>query len=144
MSSTPYGEPLEIEIRPSRLIATLLFATHVTAAVISLQLPLAPLSRLVIFLAILGSLMWNVVIFWRRTPRRLRWSLEDGWRITDYRGNNQAMELMPSAHLGSWFVIAHFKTPSGKRCTEMLARDSCNPEGLRRLRIMLKYGAQKS
>ncbi len=144
MSSTPYGEPLEFDIRPSRLIATLLLAIHVTAAVICLQLPLTPLSRLVIFLAILGSLMWNVVIFWRRTPRRLRWSLEDGWRITDYRGNNQAMELMPAAHLGSWFVIAHFKAPSGKRCAVMLARDSCSAEGLRRLKVMLKYGAPKS
>jgi len=143
VSSTPYGEPLEFDIRPSRLIASLLFAIHMTAAIISLQLPLALLSRLVIFLAILGSLMWNVVIFWRRTPRRLRWSLEDGWRITDFRGNTHAMELMPAAHLGSWFVIAHFKTLNGKRCTVMLARDSCSTEGLRRLRIMLKYGVPK-
>lgn len=144
MSSTPYGEPLEFEIRPSRFIAALLFVIHLTAAVICLQLPLATLSRLVIFLAILGSLMWNVVIFWQRTPRRLRWSLEDGWRITGYRGHSQNMELMPTAHLGSWFVIAHFKTPGGKRHVVMLARDSCSAEGLRRLRIMLKYGTPKS
>ena len=144
MSSMSYGEPLEFEIRPSRLIATVLFAIHVTAAIISLQLPLPLLSRLVIFLAILGSLMWNVVIFWRRTPRRLRWSLEDGWRITDYRGHSQNMELMPEAHLGSWFVIAHFKAPDGKRRVVMLARDSCNAKGLRRLRVMLKYGVPKN
>ncbi|MGA9855972.1 MAG: protein YgfX [Gammaproteobacteria bacterium] len=144
MSSTAYREPLEFEIRPSRLIAALLFVIHVTAAVICLQLPLAPLSRLVIFLAILGSLMWNVVIFWRRTPRRLRWCLEDGWCITDYHGISQAMELVPAAHLGSWFVIAHFKTLSGKQRTVMLARDSCSAEGLRGLRMMLKYGVPKS
>ena len=144
MSSTPYGEPLEFEIRPSRLIATLLFAIHVTTAVICVQLPLAPLNRLIIFLAILGSLMWNVVIFWRRTPKRLRWSMEDGWRITDYHGISQNMELVPEAHLGVWFVIAHFRTPSGKRCVVMLARDSCSAEGFRRLRIMLKYGTPKN
>lgn len=144
MSSTPYSEPLEFEIRPSRLMATLLFAMHVTAAVVCVQLPLAVSSRLVIFLAILGSLMWNVVIFWRRTPKRLRWSLEGGWSITDYRGTTQNMELMPEAHLGSWFVIAHFRTSAGKRRAVMLARDSCSMQGLRRLRILLKYGVPKS
>jgi toxin CptA len=143
VSSTLYGEPLEIEIRPSRLIATLLFAIHVTAVVISLQLPLPLLSRLVIFLAILGSLMWDVAIFWRRTPRRLHWSPEDGWRVTDFRGISQAMELLPEAHLGSWFVIAHFKSPNGKRRVVMLARDSCSADGLRRMRVILKYGTPK-
>lgn len=144
MSSMPYSEPLEFEIRPSRLMATLLFAIHVTAAVVCVQLPLAVSSRLVILLAILGSLMWNVVIFWRRTPRRLRWSLEGGWSITDYRGVTQNMELIPEAHLGSWFVIAHFRTSAGKRHAVMLARDSCSMQGWRRLRVMLKYGIPKN
>jgi len=144
VSSTPYSEPLEFEIRPSRLMATLLFAIHVTAAVVCVQLPLAVSSRLAILLAILGSLMWNVVIFWRRTPKRLRWSLEGGWSITDYRGVTQNMELMPEAHLGSWFVIAHFRTSVGKQHAVMLARDSCSMQGWRRLRVMLKYGIPKN
>ncbi|MGH8402548.1 MAG: hypothetical protein ACRESO_03955, partial [Gammaproteobacteria bacterium] len=110
MSSNPYGEPLEINIRPSRLIATLLFAIHITAAVVCTQLPLSLLSRLVILLAILGSLMWNIVIFWRRTPKRLQWSLEEGWRITDYGNVIQAVDILPEAHLGNWIVITHFHT----------------------------------
>lgn len=125
-------------------MATLLFAIHVTAAVVCVQLPLAVSSRLAILLAILGSLMWNVVIFWRRTPKRLRWSLEGGWSITDYRGVTQNMELMPEAHLGSWFVIAHFRTSVGKQHAVMLARDSCSMQGWRRLRVMLKYGIPKN
>ncbi|MGB9429295.1 MAG: protein YgfX [Gammaproteobacteria bacterium] len=143
MSSPTYGEPLELDIRPSRLIATLVFAIHVTAAVICSQLPVSLLSRLVILLAILGSLMWNVVIFWRRTPRRLQWSPEEGWRITEHNGVVQSVEILPQAHLGNWIVIAHFRTSDRKRRAVMLARDSCSADSLRRLRVMLRYGTPK-
>ncbi|MGA9852344.1 MAG: protein YgfX [Gammaproteobacteria bacterium] len=143
MSSNPYGEPLELDIRPSRLIATLLFAIHVTAAVICTQLPISLLSRLIILLAILGSLMWNVVIFWRRTPKRLQWSPEEGWRITAPDGVIETVELLPEAHLGNWIVIAHFRTSDHKRRAVMLARDSCNAKNLRHLRVMLRYGTPK-
>ncbi|MGH8397069.1 MAG: protein YgfX [Gammaproteobacteria bacterium] len=143
MSSNPYGEALEINIRPSRLIATLLFAIHISAAVVCTQLPLSLLSRLVILLAILGSLMWNIVIFWRRTPKRLHWSLEEGWRITDYSNVTHAVEILPQAHLGNWIVIAHFRTSERKRWAVMLSRDSCSTDNLRRLRIMLRYGTPK-
>jgi hypothetical protein len=144
VSSTPYGETLEINIRPSRLIATLLFAIHVTAAAVCVQLPLALFDRLLILLAVIGSLMWNTVIYWRRTPRRLRWSLEGGWSITDSRGITHNADLIPETYMGSWFVIAYFRTSSGKRRAVMLARDSCRAEDLRRLRILLKYGAPKA
>ncbi|MGH8281421.1 MAG: protein YgfX [Gammaproteobacteria bacterium] len=143
MSSNPYGEPLEINIRPSRLIATLLFAIHITAAVVCMQLPLSLLSRLVILLDILGSLMWNIVIFWRRTPKRLQWSPEKGWRITDYSNVIHAVEILPEAHLGNWIVIAHFRTSERGRRAVMLARDSCSADNLRRLQIMLRYGTPK-
>ncbi|MGH8282865.1 MAG: protein YgfX [Gammaproteobacteria bacterium] len=143
MSSNPYGEPLEINIRPSRLVATLLFAIHITAAAVCAQLPLSLLSRLVILLAVLGSLMWNIVIFWRRTPKRLQWSPEEGWRITDYNKVTCAVEILPEAHLGNWIVIAHFRTPQRKRRSVMLARDSCSAHNLRRLRVMLRYGTPK-
>ena len=144
MSSTRYVEPLDLEIRPSRLIAALIFAIHITAAVVCVQLPLTPFSRLILLLAVLGSLMWNMTIFWRRTPRSLYWSPEGGWRIIDRSGSSLEVRLMPETHLGSWFVIAHFSSVNGKHCAVMLARDSCHAEGMRRLRIMLKYGTPDS
>lgn len=143
MSSPAYGERLEINLRPSRLIAALLFAIHITAAVVCAQLPLSLLGRLVILLAVLGSLMWNVVLYWRRTPKRLMWSREEGWRITDHNGVMEAVELLPEAHLGNWIVIAHFRSLNSKRRTVMLARDSCSANSLRRLRVLLRYGVPK-
>lgn len=145
MSSNPCGEPLDILIRPSRLIASLLLAIHITAALIVSQLPISVLARLVMMLAVLGSLMWNLVLYWRRTPKRLRWQFESGWQISDYQQHEEAVELLPQAHLGDWIVVAHFKSAAGgRRRTVMLARDSCSAQSLRRLRVLLRYGAPKA
>ncbi|HKT32009.1 MAG TPA: protein YgfX [Gammaproteobacteria bacterium] len=143
MSSPAYGEPLEINIRPSRQVASLLLAIHLTAAVVISQLPMPLLSRLIILAAILVSLAWNGVMFWRRTPKRLLWSREQGWRITDRRGITHDLDLLPQAYLGNWMLVAHFQTAGGKRRAVMLARDSCSADSLRRLRVMLRYGAPK-
>lgn len=143
MSLPAYSEPLEINIRPSRQVASLVFAIHLTAAVICSQLPLSLLSRVVILLAILVSLIWNGVLFWRRTPKRLLWSQEEGWRLKDHNDRVQRVELLPQAYLGNWITIAHFRTSKGKRRAVMLARDSCGGDNLRRLRVLLRYGTPK-
>lgn len=143
MSSPAYGEPLELDIRPSRQVASLLLAIHLTAAVVIAQLPMALTSRLAILAAILASLIWNGVMFWRRTPKKLLWSREQGWRITDRRGHTHDLDLLPQAYLGNWMMVAHFQTPGGKRRAVMLARDSCSADSLRRLRVMLRYGTPK-
>ncbi len=140
MSLQSCGERLELDIRPSRLVVTLLFSMHATAAVICAQLPLSLPNRLVLLLAILGSLTWNGVMFWRHTPKRLLWSAEEGWRIIDRNDTTQMLELLPQAYLGTWLVMAHFRRSGNKRYTLMLARDSCSAEGLRRLRVLLRYG----
>lgn len=140
MSLPVYGEPLELNIRPSRQAASLVLAIHLTAAVVTAQLPLNFLSHLVILLAILVSLVWNGVMFRRRTPKRLMWSREQGWRITDRNDVTHNMELLPQAYVGSWLLVAHFRSSRGKRRAVMLARDSCSADGLRRLRVMLRYG----
>ena len=102
MSSPAYGEPLELNIRPSRQVASLVLAIHLTAAAVTAQLPLNMLSHSIILMAVLVSLVWNGVMFWRRTPRRLMWSRELGWRITGRNGMTQNMELLPRAYIGSW------------------------------------------
>lgn len=143
MSSPAYGEPLEINIRPSRQVASLLLAIHLTAAVVISQLPVPLMSRLIILTAILASLAWNGVLFWQRTPKRLMWSREQGWRITDRQGITCNLELLPQAYLGNWFMVAHFQTSEKKRRSVILARDSCSADNLRRLRVILRHGAPK-
>ncbi|HEV2331630.1 MAG TPA: protein YgfX [Gammaproteobacteria bacterium] len=144
MSSTPFGEPLDLSIRPSRLIATLLIGMHLVALVVSAGLPLPVDYRAALLLAILSAFFWNVAVYVQRSPRRLHWSPELGWTIVDRKSVSHAVKLLPEAYLSAWLVIAHFKDEKGKRRTVMLANDSARPDGLRRLRIMLRYGPPKS
>lgn len=140
MSSNGSGERLELSVRPSRLLASLLLAMHATAAIIVVSLPVTLLNRLVLALAVLGSLMWNGVLYRRRLPRRLVWSAEQGWRIIDYRNMVHEAELLPGAYLGEWFLVLPFRLAGGRRTTLTLGRDSLTAEGLRRLRVLLRYG----
>ncbi|MGH8370801.1 MAG: protein YgfX [Gammaproteobacteria bacterium] len=144
MSSKSYVEPLILEIRPSRLIAMLVLTIHVMAALVCAQLPVSLLSRLVLLLAVIGSLMCNGVLYRRRTPKRLSWSQEQGWRITSRDGQELEVELLPELYIGAWLVIARFRGSTKQTHTVMLAQDSARVDGLRRLRVLLRYGVPKS
>lgn len=143
MSSKYYVEPLILEIRPSRLIAILVLTMHVITALVCAQLPVSLFSRLVLLLAVIGSLMCNGVLYRKRTPRRLFWSQEQGWRITTRDGRELEVELLPDHYLGAWLVIVRFRDQDRKTQTVMLAQDSARPDGLRRLRVMLRFGTPK-
>lgn len=119
----------------------LVLTIHVMAALVCAQLPVSLLSRLVLLLAVIGSLLCNGVLYRRRTPRRLSWSQEQGWRVTSRDARELEVELLPDIYLGAWLVIARFRDKGGKVHTVMLAQDSARADGLRRLRILLRYGA---
>ena len=143
VSSTPFGEPLDLSIRPSRLIATLLVGMHLTAIVVCAPLPLPIAYRAALLLAILSAFFWNVFVYMQRTPRRLHWSPELGWSIVDRRSVSHEVKLLPEAYLSTWLVIAHFRDEKGRRRSVMLANDSARPDGLRRLRVLLRYGTPR-
>lgn len=144
MSSKSYVEPLILEIRPSRLIAMLVLTMHVIAALACVQLPVSLLSRLVLLLAVFGSLTSNGVLYRRRTPRRLSWSQEQGWRITNREGKEFTVEPLPDFYLGAWLVIVRFRDETARTHTVLLAQDSARAGGLRRLRVLLRFGVPRS
>ncbi|MGE5624811.1 MAG: protein YgfX [Bacillota bacterium] len=144
MSSTPYGEPLELLIRPSRMIVSLLCIMHMTAIAVSAPLPIPLQYRAAITAAVIFAFFWNARVYIQRTPRRLHWSPEMGWTLTDRLGIEHAVTLQPEAYLSPWLVIAHFKDEQGKRRAVMLAQDSVRAEGFRRLKVLLRYGTPKS
>lgn len=143
MSSTPYGEPLELLIRPSRIIATLLVTLHLLALAASAPLPLPFLWRAVLVLSILAAIVNNGLLYLKRTPRRLHWSPEEGWTLTTRDGKDHEVELLPEAYLSNWLVVVHFRDERGKRRAVMLAQDSVRAEGFRRLKVLLRYGLPK-
>jgi hypothetical protein len=143
VSSTPYGEPLELLIRPSRLMATVLCLMHMAAVAVCAPLPIPLAYRAAIMLGIVCAFFWNGYVYLQRTPRRLHWSPEEGWTLTDRAGNAREVQLLPEAYISQWLVIAHFKDERGKRSTVMLAQDSVRAEGFRRLKVLLRYGTPK-
>lgn len=144
VSSNPYAAPLDLALRPSRLVAMLLCLMHVTALVVCEQLPISVTYRVVLILGVLSAFFWNAWLYARRTPRRLHWSSEEGWTLTDRKGVAHVVEILPEAYLSQWLVLAHFKDGRGKRFTAMVAQDSVRPEGFRHLKVLLRYGAPKS
>lgn len=143
MSSSPYVAPLDLLVRPSRLVATLLLFMHGTAILICEQLPIVFGYRAILILGVVGAFVWNVALYFKRTPRRVHWSPEEGWTLTDYRGKAQAVELMPEAYLSQWLVLVRFMDGQGMRLTAMLAQDSVPPAGFRYLKVLLRYGTPK-
>lgn len=143
MSSTPYGEPLELIVRPSRIVLTLLCTMHTLAALVCAPLPLPFSYRIGLLLAILGAFCWNLRTLMQRTPRRLHWSPEQGWSIIDRSGKEHFLKPMPEAYISNWLVVGYFKDEAGKKRTVMLAQDSVRAEGFRRLKVLLRYGTPK-
>jgi len=143
VSSTPYGAPLDIAIRPSRLIATLICGMHLLAVIVCVQIPLPLSYRAALLLAIVAAFFWNGYLYTRRVPRRLSWSVEQGWRLTDHMGVSHDLDLLPEAYIGPWLVTAHFRDERRRRRTMLLAQDSTSPDNLRRLKVLLRYGVPK-
>ena len=143
MSSNPYAAPLDLLVRPSWLVATLLLFMHVAAILICGQLSIAYAYRGVLILGVVGAFIWNSFLYLRRTPRRVHWSPEEGWSLTDRKGATQAVELLPEAYISQWLVLAHFKDEKGKRRTAMLAQDSVRPDGFRHIKVLLRYGTPR-
>jgi hypothetical protein len=144
VSSTPYGAPLELLVRPSRLTGLMLCVMHTLAALVCLPLPLTPSYRIGLLLAILLAFVWNLWTFMRRTPKRVHWSPEEGWNMTDRAGVEHALKPQPEAYIGGWLVVAYFKDEAGKRRTVMIAQDSVSGDGFRRLKVLLRYGTPRS
>lgn len=112
---------------------------HVTAILICEQLPIAFAYRGVLIFGVVVAFIWNASVYLRRTPRRVHWSPQEGWILTDRRGKATAVELLPEVYLSQWLVLAHFKDGNGKRHTAMLAQDSVLPDSFRRIKILLSY-----
>lgn len=144
MSSTPYGEPLEALVRPSRLVAVLLCLMHMLAVLVCAPLPIPFDYRIALLLAIIAAFFWNMYTFMQRTPKRVHWSREEGWDVTDRHGVKHVLQPQPEVYIGTWLVVAYFKDEAGKKRTIMLAQDSVRVDAFRRIKVLLRYGTPKA
>lgn len=129
--------PLELTLRPSRVYRAVLLAGH-GLALLGVALAALPTGvQAVMCAALLVSLMWA----WRQfssMPRGMRVAqsgqvelLEAEWRPARVRGRPVVLP---------WLTSLELEVEGGKSCCLALFRDSADREGLRKLRVWLKWG----
>jgi len=125
-------------------VAVLLCLMHMLAALVCAPLPIPFDYRAALLLAIVSAFFWNMYTFMQRTPKRVNWSKEEGWTITDRHGMEYHLLPQPEVYLGTWLVVAYFKDELGKKRTVMLAQDSIRADAFRRIKVLLRYGTPKA
>jgi len=136
-------EFIEVAVAPSRYHCILLTVVHLLALA---ALPLSGMEPWLVAalgLAVAASLAWSLRRYGLlKDPRsviRLVW--RDGhWSLGLASGDVVAASLDSNLVVLSWLVVLHFRDERGNRYPVTLFPDSTAPDGLRRLRVMMKYG----
>lgn len=130
--------PLELTLRPSRIYMAAMACAH-GFALLGLWLAVLPLwLQSALSLALASSLIWA----WREissAPRGLRVSqsgqvelLEREWMPARMRGRPVVLP---------WLVSLRLELDGGQTRRMALLRDSADSDGLRKLRVWLRWGA---
>ncbi|MGQ0530792.1 MAG: protein YgfX [Panacagrimonas sp.] len=139
---------LDLQLRASARAHHLLFWLH------SLPLVLLPLAMasgpwmLALAFGIGASWLWL-----RRHPAfgygpkaltRLRAEPEGGWLLVRRNGQRIEAQLSPDSYVQANLMILRFRDLAGARYTRIILGDESTDEGLRRLRVRLAAGPDKT
>lgn len=153
MSSAAYATPLRLELRPSRRLAAGMAVVHVCAALIPWTQTLHPLLALFASAAVLlaAARAWRLHLGDRAIASVL-WDADDRWHFRRRDGRTERGRLLPQGYLHPDFAVLRYaldpacqespprrwsRLVSGRRVL-VLASDSGDADGLRRLRVRLK------
>ena len=137
---------VEVRLRPSFTLGTLLAAGHLAAgaALVPLALPVAV--KVLVGLAVVGS---GVASLWRQACLRasdacVRLVVQPDLRILlqTRAGRTIAGTVLPSSLVTPWLTVVQVAPAEGGRLrTAVLFPDSADAESLRALRVVLRWGA---
>ncbi len=129
--------PLELTLRPSGIWRAVLFGGHALALLGVWLAVLPPEAQAALSVALAVSLIWARREF-SSMPRGLRVAqsgqvelLESEWRPARVRGRPVVLP---------WLTSLELEIEGGKPCRIALLPDSADKEGLRKLRVWLKWG----
>ncbi len=148
MSSTVSVIPLALERRPSRLLAIYVLCVHVTAALVTLILPV---SRWMMCGTLLMLLLSGILMYRRRVSLRSRDAIvgldrnADGtWQLRLTDGTTRQASLLPDSYLHPELLVLNFRLGNGRRDSVVLLRDSADSTRLRQLRVALALGVRET
>jgi len=141
MSSSGFEPAVEIVVRPSRWLAGFLFISHAAAMLVVPLLPLGWHWKIAIGVALIASFVTSfrrhVLRRGRYAVRRLVWTSDGRWRLTDARQREHDVHLLPDFHVGPRLISLRFSRSRFKRYSVVLLPDSAARAELRRLRMRL-------
>lgn len=138
----PGGQPVEVVLRPSRQLAAWICLVHAAAlgALAATRLPdwaVAALAATVLVSSI-HHLRRHATLSAAAAVRRLVWTRDGEWLVTDAEGLASVARLLPGAFVTPWLVVLNLRSGHGARHSVLLTRDNCDAEQLRRLRVRLR------
>lgn len=144
MSSSGSAPPIAIELRRSRRLAGFLFVSHALALGAAAYAHLPAVAAAAIAATVLTSFILNFrrlcQLEGRRAVRRLEWTADGRWRLTDGTGAEHDATLEPEPTVAPELVVLRLRGADGVTRTVLLLADSADPDQVRRLRSRLRLG----
>jgi hypothetical protein len=141
MAGVAASPPLEIALRPSRLLIVALALGHALALAAPWLSGLPPWLAVMLSAAVVFSAAWQLRQ-WRQGARRLRWQA-GVLRLEFASGRVLEGEAQPGWVLPG-FIALNLLPAGGRRLHSLLLlADSANPEALRQLRAVLRHPPRK-
>ena len=145
MSSKKYATPLRLEIKPSRILCSLLLILHLFALAIIFILDFEFLINILV--AILIAVSAYISIFqtaFRKSSSaiiKLVWDSNNEWILENNRGEQLNAELLRDSYVSSVMTVLNFKCKNHFRHKSIiLLKDNINENDFRKLRVRLKVG----
>jgi hypothetical protein len=142
--SAASAPPVDLVVRPSRLLAGSIFLAHALALGAAAYAPLPP----VLLAAAGATVVTSFIVLFRRhamllgrqAVRRLVWSADGRWELTDGEGATHPCTLLPEPTIGPPLTILRLADAAGRTRVLLLLPESAEREQLRRLRARLRLG----
>ena len=127
----------EIEFKPSRRLGLLLLAMTALALLAIGQAALPAAARLALGATVIGLGAWG----WRRASLsgKLRLAVDGRLQCLDGTGVWCDVDILDDSFVSTVLIVLRYRMADGKRRALTLLPDSADADGLRRLRVSLRW-----
>jgi len=142
MSSKKYAAPLQLEIRPSRILLVVLLLLHLSAIVILITLPMPAILMFVlsIVLILIGAHLMSLHALRssEKAVTKIIWDANDEWLLSGSARQNVKVDLLGDSYVHPKLTILRFKEPDKMWSNSVvLLKDNIDENDFRRLRVRL-------